>query len=86
MRPVMVVWCSQAVVAAGSSSALSSHGARATSPEGADEALDDGVAGRATHGRRTCGRAASVAERAVVGAGVLRAVIGAQFDAVGHMA
>src|SRR5215475_9955445 len=48
--------------------------------ERADEALDDGVAGRATDGREGVGELPAPAERLAVGAGVLRAVVGAQLD------
>src|SRR5688572_4023925 len=53
--------------------------------ERADEALDDGIAGRATDGREGVVELPARTERSAVGAGVLRAVVGAQLDTVGHV-
>src|SRR5690606_23355999 len=53
--------------------------------ERADEALDDGVAGRTRNGRERVRELPARAERLAVRAGVLRAVIGAQLDALGHV-
>ena len=53
--------------------------------ERADEALDDGIAGRASDGREGVEEPPARAERRAVGAGVLRAVVGAQLDPVGHV-